>query len=150
MGIEQLETLRYPDADAVFVSPLKRCIQSAGIIFPGKPVHIADDLRECDFGEFEGQNFDELKDDPAYQAWLASGGELSFPGGESKKEFSERCVKGFESIIAGLAEGNYAFIVHGGTIMAIMEHFTGGDYYDFQVKNGKGFILNTDGSYEVL
>ena len=34
--------------------------------------------------------------------------------------------------------------------MTIMEHFTNGKYYDFQVKNGKGFILNADGSYEEL
>ena len=149
-GIEQLKTLRYPDADFVFASPMRRCIQTAQIIYPGKLVHIADDLRECDFGDFEGRNYDDLKDDPAYQAWLDSAGELPFPGGESKKEFSERSVKAFESIASGLNDGNYAFIVHGGTIMAVMEHLIGGSYYDFQVQNGKGFILNGDGSYEVL
>ena len=59
-------------------------------------------------------------------------------------------MQAFEYTVAHLSEGNYAFIVHGGTIMAIMEHFTGGSYYDFQTQNGKGFILNADGSYEVL
>ena len=149
-GIEQLKMLDYPDADAVFASPMKRCIQTAGIIYPGKPIHFIDDLRECDFGDFEGCNYAELKDHPCYQAWLDSGGELPFPNGESKKKFSERCVMAFDSIIAGLPEGKYAFIVHGGTIMAIMQRFAGGGYYDYQVQNGKGFILNGDGSYEVL
>lgn len=149
-GIEQLKALCCPDADAVFASPLKRCIQTAGILYPGKTVHIIDDLRECDFGDFEGRSYDELKDHPSYRAWLDSRGELPFPGGESKKEFSGRCVQAFASAIAGLAEGNYAFIVHGGTIMAVMEHFAGGSYYDFQVQNGRGFLLNADGSYEVL
>jgi alpha-ribazole phosphatase len=134
----------------VFASPMNRCIQTAGIIYPGKPICIIDDFRECDFGDFEGYNYDELKDNPAYQAWLASGGELPFPRGESRMEFSERCVKAFESSAAHLSEGNYAFIVHGGTIMAVMEYFTNGSYYDYQVRNGKGFILNADGSYEVL
>jgi alpha-ribazole phosphatase len=149
-GIEQLRMLQYPKAVAVFVSPMKRCIQTAGIIYPGKPICIVDGFQECDFGDFEGHNYDELKDNPTYQAWLDSGGELPFPGGESKLQFSERCVKWFESAITGLTEGNYAFIIHGGTIMAIMEHFTNGQYYDFQTQNGKGFILNADGSYEVL
>ena len=149
-GIAQLEARFYPDADMVFASPLKRCIRTAGIIYPGKPVHVVNELRECDFGDFEGCNYDELKENPAYQAWLDSLGELPFPGGESKKEFSDRCVRAFESSTSGLIEGDYAFIVHGGTIMAIMERFTGGSYYDFQVQNGKGFILKTDGSYEVL
>ena len=149
-GIAQLQTQHYPDADMVFASPMNRCIQTAGIIYPGKPICIIDNFRECDFGDFEGYNYDELKDNPAYQAWLASGGELPFPRGESRMEFSERCVKAFESSAAHLSEGNYAFIVHGGTIMAVMEYFTNGRYYDYQVRNGKGFILNADGSYEVL
>ena len=149
-GIAQLKMLHYPDVDVVFSSPLARCIQTAGIIYPEKPIHTVADLRECDFGVFEGRNYEELKDNPSYQAWLDSFGELPFPEGESKQQFSERCVKAFESIIDGLADGNYAFIIHGGTIMAIMEHFTDGSYYDFQVQNGKGFILNPDGSYETL
>ena len=149
-GIAQLKTLVCPDADAVFASPLKRCIQTAEIICPGKRIHIVHDFRECDFGEFEGYSYEELKENPAYQAWLDSNGENPFPGGESRREFSERCVNAFKAAVRNLSEGSYAFIVHGGTIMAVMEHFTGGNYYDFQVQNGKGFILNGDGSYEVL
>ncbi len=39
-----------------------------------------------------------------------------------------------------------------GTIMAIMEAmaFPRGDYYDFQVKNGSGYILNHDGTYTAI
>ena len=59
-------------------------------------------------------------------------------------------MKAFESAVAALSGGSYAFVVHGGTIMAVMEYFTNGSYYDYQVRNGKGFILNADGSYEVL
>ena len=82
-GVEQLKALCYPAVDAVFASPLKRCIQSAEIICPGMPVHVVDDLRECDFGDFEGHNYEELKDDPAYQAWLDSLGERPFHPGNA-------------------------------------------------------------------
>lgn len=43
-------------------------------------------------------------------------------------------------------------VIHGGTIMAIMERFAkpAGSYYDYQAQNGRGFILNRDGSYEVF
>ena len=149
-GIAQLQAIAYPDADAVFASPMKRCIQTAEIICPGKTLHIVEDFRECDFGEFEGRSYEELKDNQVYQAWLASNGENPFPGGESRREFSERCVNAFKASVGNLSEGSYAFIVHGGTIMAVMEHFAGGNYYDYQVQNGRGFILNGDGSYEVL
>ena len=147
---ELVTTGYYPEVEAVFSSPLKRCVQTAQMIYPDKEPILLRELIECDFGDFEGYNYDELKDNPAYQAWLASGGELPFPRGESRMEFSERCVKAFESSAAHLSEGNYAFIVHGGTIMAVMEYFTNGSYYNYQVRNGKGFILNADGSYEVL
>ena len=149
-GIAQLTARRYPDVDCVFASSMKRCIQTAGIIHPEKPVCIVDGFRECDFGDFEGCNYEELRDNPAYQAWIDSNGELPFPGGESRQQFSGRCVRAFKAVVAGLPEGDYAFVVHGGTIMAVMEHFAGGSYYDFQVQNGRGFILNGDGSYEVL
>jgi len=151
-GIAELKAQHYPDADMVFASPMRRCIQTAGIIYLGKPICIVDNFRECDFGEFEGRNYEELKDNPAYQVWLDSDGELSFPGGESRKEFSARCVKAFEEIIHDLPEGSYAFILHGGTIMAIMEYFAKptGSYYDYQVQNGRGFILNRNGSYEAF
>ena len=31
-------------------------------------------------------------------------------------------------------------IVHGGTIMALLSRFYGGDYFDYQVPNGTGYI----------
>ena len=44
----------YPQVDAVFSSPLKRCIETALTIYPDRNPLILDDLREYDFGEFEG------------------------------------------------------------------------------------------------
>lgn len=152
LGIAELEKKRYPAVDGVFCSPMLRCIQTARLIYPDVPICIENDLRECDFGDFEGKNYDELKDDSAYLAWLASGGEMPFPNGESRKSFAYRSINAFEACMSDLADGNYAFVVHGGTIMALMEHYAHpqGTYYDFQVQNGHGYILNGDGSYEVL
>lgn len=151
-GIADLALCSAPAADRLFASPMKRCLQTAEILYPGMPATMIDDLRECDFGEFAGHNYEELKDKPAYQAWLDSGGMLAFPGGEDRRSFSRRCAAAFEAATAPLPEGRYAFVIHGGTIMSIMERFARpkGDYYDFQIKNGKGYILNEDGSYEVL
>lgn len=36
------------------------------------------DFRECDFGIFEGKNYEELKENRDYQRWLDSGGVLPF------------------------------------------------------------------------
>ena len=45
-----------------------------------------------------------------------------------------------------------AIVAHGGTIMAIMEKYARpkGGYFDFQVRNGEGYILYEDGSYEPI
>lgn len=150
--VQRLKACSYPAVDAVFASPLRRCVETAHLIYPTKAAHMVAELRECDFGAFENRNYVELKDEPAYQLWLDSCGEMPFPDGESRREFSARCVRAFEERIGALPEGTYAFVVHGGTIMALMEHFAKpkGSYYDFQVKNGDGFILNLDGSYRCL
>lgn len=149
---QRLSARSYPAVDAVFISPLRRCVETASLIYPMQTAQRVPGLQECDFGMFENHNYAELKDDCAYQAWLDSGGEKPFPGGESRSEFSARCVAAFAGIVEKLPEGNYAFVVHGGTIMALMERFARpqGNYYDFQVKNGEGFILNADGSYQSL
>ena len=58
-----------------------RCRQTAEIIY-GKTDYIENDLRECDFGEFENKCFEELKDNPDYLKWMESGGTIPFPGGD--------------------------------------------------------------------
>ena len=47
----------YPKVQAVFVSPMKRCRQTAKLIYPEYKQHIVPDFRECDFGIFEGKNY---------------------------------------------------------------------------------------------
>ena len=73
--------------DVVFVTALCRTAQTAAAIFPGARQAVEDDLREMDFGDFEGKTYGELKDDPAYRAWLASGGDAACPNGEGKAAF---------------------------------------------------------------
>lgn len=151
-GIAPLLERRYPAVQGLFASPLRRCVQTAEIIYPDMEIQLVPNLRECDFGAFEGRNYAELKDDPHYQRWLDSGGEVPFPQGESRSDFAKRCVAAFEAAVCDLPDGQYAFVVHGGTIMALMERFARpkGEYYDFQLKNGEGYVLHSDGSFDFL
>lgn len=135
----------YPAAELVFSSPMKRCIQTAGILYPGMEPYVLPDFRECDFGAFENKNYEELSGNPAYQAWIDSGGTLAFPNGESREQVSERTVRAFRQMLRVCRErqaGQAALVAHGGTIMTIMERFASPkrDYYDWQVKNGRGFL----------
>lgn len=129
----------------VFASPLRRCLMTAQLLFPNIEPRVEDDLRECSFGEFEYKNYKELSGDARYQAWIDSGGETAFPNGESREQFAKRCRKAFVKA-CGIAErsgcAEAAFVVHGGTIMAVMEQFAvpRKGYFEWQVKNAEGFF----------
>lgn len=130
-----LAQLAYPEVQAVYASPMIRCTQTAGILFPGKKLNIIDELAECDFGEFENKNYQELDGNEHYQSWIDSGGLLPFPGGESREEFKRRNVTGFQKAVNGCLRNGIslaALVVHGGTIMNVMEEYADEDrsFYD--------------------
>ena len=121
-----LAQLAYPEVQAVYASPMIRCTQTAGILFPGKKLNIIDELAECD-----------------------SGGLLPFPGGESREEFKRRNVTGFQKAVNGCLRNGIslaALVVHGGTIMNVMEEYADEDrsFYDWHVQNGKGYEVEID------
>ena len=146
-GADELRQRQYPPVGRVFASPMKRCLETAAIVYPGVPVEIVPDFRECDFGDFENHNYAELNGRADYQAWIDSGGELPFPNGESRAQFASRCVAAFEQIRCQPCD--CAMIAHGGTVMAIMEQHArpGGSYFDFQLPNCGCYVLNQDGAY---
>lgn len=142
LGIEQVMALRKKEihADTVYVSPLRRARETAAILFPHQEHRIVEDFRETDFGIFEGKTADELSADPQYQAWLNSGCRGPVPGGESAKEVRKRCCNAFLNSICNAKDGeSLAFVVHGGTIMSLMEAFAQPkrDLYFWHIKNGE-------------
>lgn len=135
---------RYPAVSTVFSGPMLRCRQTAERIFPGQELRLIPEWTEMDFGSFEGKNYRELNGNAAYQRWIDSGGTLPFPGGESREAFVERSMKGLWRLLeacTGTGEREAAAVVHGGTIMAVLSTLSGGNYFDYQVKNGEGYAL---------
>lgn len=147
-GVRELETKTTAlSVQAVFVSPMLRCRQSAELLFPQTEQIVVENLRECDFGDFEYRNYRELSDDPRYQQWIDSGGALAFPNGERPQDFRARCCGAFLEMLdtaqkRGLQE--IACVAHGGTIMSVMERFAvpKRSYFEYQVKNGCGYAVN--------
>lgn len=171
-GEQALREKKMPQDVRVYASPLRRCRETARILFPEQEPILIEDLRECDFGEFEYKNYAELNGNPDYQRFIDTMGESGFPGGEDMKSFQQRCVRGLEEVLrqekerseGGRQEKQYeetqseekqlkdnqpkedqpdiALVVHGGTIMALLDRFSmpHRDYYDWQVKNGSGYV----------
>lgn len=138
-GMEQVQSITL-FTEQVFVSPMKRCIETSQIVFPNVHYEIISNFKEIDFGDFEGKNYQELSNNSDYQAWIDSNGTYPFPNGESQKEFITRSILGFEDMVKKIHEERVACVIHGGTIMAILSHYTNTPYFDYQVKNGEGYI----------
>lgn len=135
----------YPLVQYIISSPLKRCIQTAGLIYPGQEISVEPMLRECDFGEYEQKTYEDLKNEPEYIRWMESGGMTAFPGGEDQISFRRRCVDGVKRWIARLLEDgadSAAFVVHGGTVMAVLSELAEDkhEFYHWQVENGGGYV----------
>ena len=94
-GRKGLAGKQLPEVERLYVSPMKRCVETAEILWPGfdrKKMQKVMDLRECDFGDFENKNYKELSGNGDYQAWIDSNGTLPFPNGESMDAFKSRCL----------------------------------------------------------
>lgn len=149
-GIEELKKQKYPQADVCFVSPMKRCLMSADLIYPNLPKQVIDSFCEMNFGIFEGKNYQDLNGDATYQAWVDANCETRIPDGEDKAGFVRRSMQGFEKMLHEISQmiesGNLtpskenpihvSAVVHGGTIMSILSTLKGGDFYDYHVQNG--------------
>ncbi|MCR5212781.1 MAG: histidine phosphatase family protein [Eubacterium sp.] len=134
---------------------MKRCRESMETLFKGKKYHVIEDLREIDFGDFEGYNYKELSDNPDYQKWIGSNGTIAFPNGEGREEFIRNTMVCFNDIMETYVYNTYAdnkldcpdnlvIVCHGGNIMAIMSTLTGEDYFSFQCQVGQGYILDME------
>lgn len=139
--------VRYPKGDKIFVTGLKRTRETAELIYGDRDLTVIPEMNECDFGEYEGKNFQELQHCPPYIRWMESGGTIGFPSGEDRKTFSDRCCRGFLAAAKNLHAGEHGvFVCHGGSIMAILERFAleKKGFYDWQVKNLQGFTFRFD------
>ena len=126
---------------------MKRAVETAAIMFPDKEPVIIDDLREMDFGVFEGKNHSMLDGDPDYQAWLDSGGRMRVPGGESIADVAERSVKALARAVSEAGErgaDTVCIVAHGGLFMAMMSALTGEDALRFNPPNGAGYIVELE------
>jgi len=139
----------YPQAQMIAASPMKRCTETASIIYNKQNVAYYKELKEYDFGLFEYKTYEELKNNPKYQLWLESRGTVSAPNGESMETFKNRCIKGFQDLVCDAQKAKadtVSVILHGGSIMAILEHFevSKKNFYEWQIENGRGIGLHLE------
>ncbi len=116
------ENMEYPAAEVVYSSPMLRCKQTAAVLYPEKETISVDNLKEYDFGSFEGKTAAELEGNPYFLPWTS--GQLSAPPeGEENSEFIKRVCLGLQQIVYDMSSRGIfeaAVIMHGGAMMMLL------------------------------
>ena len=156
-GIEELVQKKargiYPIPEemepVIYSSPMRRCIETAKVLYPGFHIESIDGFQETDFGPFERKNYEQLCKLPEYREWIDSQGEMICVGMEKRSSFQKRCVEAFDALIrkidmdsmdmdskaascktvdfmedkqkSAFGDRHFVLVVHGGTIMALMQ-----------------------------
>ncbi|MDI6630834.1 MAG: alpha-ribazole phosphatase [Thermoanaerobacteraceae bacterium] len=107
---------------AFYASDLSRALDTARIIARphGGTVEVVSDLREINFGEWEGLTRDEIKNrfPEVSRQWWTAPYTTRLPGGESLCEVATRAVRALQQIAANHADEQVLVVSHGGTIRA--------------------------------
>ncbi len=151
-GIGRLRKLsaghRYPQAQAYFTSPLKRCVQTLRLLYPQAQPVVVDGFRECDFGRWEGKTAKEIAaQDPDFARWVAGEGRpVTPPDGENGGVFMQRVCASFEKVVEGMLRSgttSAVIVAHGGTLMSILSAYglPKASYYDWMTEDGCGYSM---------
>jgi broad specificity phosphatase PhoE len=136
--------------ELVVASPLGRSWRSAWIVGRGAMVRLEADLREIDFGRWEGLTHQEIeaRDPVRFADWQAGAEGFEFPGGEPREAFRERVGRGLERLLAADAHTALA-VLHKGVIREIVRRLVGAPLPKGQPALGQLVILTgrPDGSW---
>ena len=164
-GLNELRLLKdnldYPQIERLYSSPMLRCRQTGAVLFPDNEVRPIAELREYDFGDFEGKTAGELEANPNFLEWT-SGRLTAPPGGEDNSDFVKRVCLGLNKIVLDMIENGLhesAVIMHGGAIMMLLSACAVPRQrpVEWTTENGRGYTLlitpslyHKSGSVEVI
>jgi probable phosphoglycerate mutase len=121
--------------DAVLVSPLQRARRTCELAGLGARAEVCDDLREWDYGAYEGITTAEIRRTvPDWTVWTHP-----CPDGESAALVEERCQRLISLALARLGpEGRVALFAHGHILRSLA-----GCWLGLGVAGGALLVLNT-------
>jgi phosphoserine phosphatase len=149
------ERLKNVGADVLFSSPLQRALTTAQKISEstGLEIHTLDDLREMNYGRWEGQKFLDVRkvDEEDYQRWI-SDDEFACPDGESHAQVRARIVRAL-SLVSGSTQKRAILVTHGTAIRVAVTVLLGlplSTSRNFAQDNAAINVFNRRGDHWVL
>lgn len=108
------------DFNAVYTSPLQRCVKLAEALNVGAPINDAR-LMELHFGDWELQAWDEIPRD-IFDMWAQDYANKAPPNGETFGQLQQRGLSFLDEMLSKHANEHIAVISHGGMIRALLAH----------------------------
>lgn len=137
-------------------SPLQRCRESATLacVSQVNTLLIDRELREIDFGRWEGMTFAEIQQQFPQEviAWAELRSDFSFPGGDNLGAFMERMQR-MKQRLCSLQDQEILLFTHGGVIRFLLCLFLGRplqDYLSFQIPPASVTTLVYNGEHAML
>ena len=128
---------------AIYVSPLRRALETAQAIRCGVEPVVIDELAEIDFGEWEGLTWQEIQSrwpDAAcrkVEDWLG----VTAPGGETWTDFCSRIDRALNVVLAGTLPA--AIVAHMVVNAALAARLLGSDPKYFRQEYGEILACET-------
>ncbi|MDD5727427.1 MAG: histidine phosphatase family protein [Victivallales bacterium] len=115
--------------ECIFASPLLRVRQTLAAVLPPEKlvdVEYREELKEIDFGDWEGKTFTEISGQylEEVNAWAAGSDRFSFPNGGSPKKFYDG-IEVFKQELLELPGSIFMIFTHGGVISALICNILG-------------------------
>ncbi len=123
---DKLDEYEYPRVQRVYSSPLKRCMETTEILFPDSEKMVVNNLREMNFGDFEGKSVEELINREDYKKWLKGGADNPPPNGETLQNLVVRTYRALNEIIRNMMSEDIfeaAIVTHAGVLSNMLSCF---------------------------
>lgn len=117
------------DCDHIFASPMLRVRQTLETALTpekAKTVEYNENIREIDFGDWEGKNFSQIKEKypEEVEDWAVASDQFTFPGGSNLGDFRNR-IETFKNILLETPGTKIIVFAHGGVILALIHNILG-------------------------
>jgi broad specificity phosphatase PhoE len=152
--LQALDAIKEERVTKIYSSDRKRALNSSALLFTDMAVEKSPQLREMDFGIFEGLRYDEIavKHKDIYDRWINDPRKNTIPEGESFTAFETRVMGKIKEIVSANPGKSVAVVTHGGVVRLILSNILKPPrFWDIKmVKPGTVTIIESDRDFHFV